>query len=604
MYRAPPGLRSQIRSALRREAGAAPAIARGPGWLAFAASILIAVAVGSSGTWLISGERQQSAIANEVIDSHLRSLLADHLTDVVSSDKHTVKPWFAGRTELSPPGVDLAAQGFPLVGGRLDLIAGKPVPALVYRAGKHVINVFVLPASPGGDHAETVTRRGYTLRHWSNGDLGYWAVTDASSDEFAKFEHAFRAAAVENILGFPQAFTPAAEVVTLAQNYRSTQQVLDVANALLAEAPRQHRKYLLSIRGQGARPRVVTVDELQTQAEYICNEVLRRREANVPLKRQAVLFRSSSHSDVLEVELGKRKVPFVKYGGLKFLEAAHVKDLLALLRWADNPRNTLAAFRALQLLPGMGPVNARAALTHVEAAGHAFAALKEFKPPQTGEIDWRRFTELMTTLGDPNGQWGGQLHLARGWYQPHCERLYPQFHTRLGDLEQLELLSGQYTSRERFLTELTLDPPNVTSDLSGRANLDEDYLVLSTIHSAKGMEWDTVYVLNVVDGSFPSEFSTGKAELIEEERRLLYVALTRAQNDLLLMVPLKFHLTHQPRQGDAHVYGGRSRFMTEKVQKTLDPVTFHGSAVGAADALQESQTPVTVDVGARLRDMW
>jgi anti-sigma factor (TIGR02949 family) len=195
VYRAPAGLRSQIRSALRRETGAVPAIARGPGWLAFAASILLAVAVGSSGTWLISGERQESAIANEVIDSHLRSLLADHLTDVVSSDKHTVKPWFAGRTELSPPGVDLAAQGFPLIGGRLDLIAGKPVPALVYRAGKHVINVFVLPAPPGGDHAETVTRRGYTLRHWSNGDLGYWAVTDASPDEFAKFEHAFRTAA-------------------------------------------------------------------------------------------------------------------------------------------------------------------------------------------------------------------------------------------------------------------------------------------------------------------------------------------------------------------------------------------------------------------------
>jgi len=128
--------------------------------------------------------------------------------------------------------------------------------------------------------------------------------------------------------------------------------------------------------------------------------------------------------------------------------------------------------------------------------------------------------------------------------------------------------------------------------------------VLSTIHSAKGMEWDTVYVLNVVDGSFPSEFSTGKSELIEEERRLLYVALTRAQNDLLLMVPLKFHLTHQPRQGDAHVYGGRSRFVTEKVQKTLDPVTFHGTALGAADALQQSEAPVTVDVGARLRDMW
>jgi anti-sigma factor (TIGR02949 family) len=194
VYRATPALRSQIRSALRREAGGVSAPARGPGWLAFAASLLIAVAVGSGGTWFIAGARQQDAIAGEVIDSHLRSLLADHLTDVASSDKHTVKPWFAGRTELSPPGVDLAAQGFPLVGGRLDLIAGKPVPALVYRAGKHIINVFVLPAAPG-DHAETVTRRGYTLRHWAKGDLGYWAVSDAAPDEFAKFEDIFRAAA-------------------------------------------------------------------------------------------------------------------------------------------------------------------------------------------------------------------------------------------------------------------------------------------------------------------------------------------------------------------------------------------------------------------------
>src|SRR6202040_3834503 len=142
----------------------------------------------------------------------------------------------------------------------------------------------------------------------------------------------------------------------------------------------------------------------------------------------------------------------------------------------------------------------------------------------------------------------------------HFERLYEQFHTRLGDLEQLEVLSGQYPSRERFLTELTLDPPNASSDRAGRPSLDEDYLVLSTIHSAKGMEWDTVYVLNVVDGSFPSEFSTGKAELIEEERRLFYVALTRAQNDIVLMAPLKFHLTNQSRQGDAHVYGGGRRF--------------------------------------------
>ena len=416
--------------------------------------------------------------------------------------------------------------------------------------------------------------------------------------------YSFRAAAVENILGFAQRFNPPAEIVTLAQNYRSTQQVLDVANAVMAEAPRQHRKYLLSIRGQGTRPRIVTVDELQSQAEYICNEVLRKREANVPLRRQVVLFRNSSHSDLLEIELGKRKVPFVKYGGLKFLEAAHVKDLLAVLRWADNPRNTLAAFRVLQLLPGMGPVNARAAIDRLEAGAHAFTALEGFTPPQTSEVDWRRLVTVLLALAEPQRPWAGQVHETREWYQRHFERLYEQFHTRAGDLDQLELLSSQYPSRERFLTELTLDPPNATSDLAGRPTLDEDYLVLSTIHSAKGMEWDSVFVLNVVDGSFPSEFATGKPELIEEERRLLYVALTRAQNELQLLAPLKFHLTHQSRQGDAHVYGGRSRFVTERVLKTLDAASFQGSTLGSGESLNDGGEAVTVDVSAQLREMW
>ena len=466
-------------------------------------------------------------------------------------------------------------------------------PRLAQHIGAHFDHVLV-------DEYQDTNRLQADILHALKPDgAGLAAVGDD-----AQAIYSFRAAAVENILGFPERFQPPAEVVTLAQNYRSTQQVLDVANALMAEAPRQHRKYLLSIRGEGARPRVVTVDELQSQAEYVCTEVLRRREANVPLKRQAVLFRSASHSDILEVELAKRKVPFVKYGGLRFLEAAHIKDLLAVLRWADNPRNTLAAFRTLQLLPGMGPVNARTAIEQLEGGGHSFETLKAFSPPQTAEIDWRRLIELMQALADPQRPWPGQLHLAREWYQPHLERLYEQYHTRLGDLEQLEVLSGQYPSRERFLTELTLDPPHATSDLAGRPTLDEDYLVLSTIHSAKGMEWDTVYVLNVVDGSFPSEFSTGRPELIEEERRLLYVALTRAQNDLLLVVPLKFHLTHQSRQADAHVYGGRSRFMTEKVHKTLDAVTFHGAVLAGGDALRQSSAPVTMDVGARLRDMW
>jgi DNA helicase-2/ATP-dependent DNA helicase PcrA len=415
--------------------------------------------------------------------------------------------------------------------------------------------------------------------------------------------YSFRAAAVDNILGFPERFKPRAEVVTLAQNYRSTQEVLDVANAVMAEAPRQHRKHLLSIRGRGARPRIVTVDEIQTQAEYICSETLRRREANVPLRRQAVLFRTSSHSDVLEVELTRRKIPFVKFGGLKFLEAGHIKDLMGLLRWADNPRNTLSAFRTLQLLPGMGPVNARKAIDHLEAQGHSFTSLSTFTPPQPASAAWEKLSQLLLALADPQRPWPGQVRMAREWYKPHFERIYEHFHTRLGDLDQLELLSGQYPSRERFLTELTLDPPNATSDLAGQPLLDEDYLTLSTIHSAKGMEWDTVYLLNVVDGSFPSEFSTGKAELIEEERRLLYVALTRAQNELALVAPLKFHLTNQSRQGDAHVYGGRSRFLTEKVLQKLEATTFQGTSA-TGDHLLNDNDSSTLDVSARLKEMW
>ena len=193
IYRAPEALRSQIRFALRQEVAASRTVRTAPGWLAYAASILLAVAIGSAGTVLITGERQGDAVANELIDGHLRSLLGSHLTDVASSDQHTVKPWFAGRSEVSPPAVDLAADGFPLVGGRLDVVAREPVPALVYKRRQHVINVFVLPASRG-DLGATETRRGYTLRHWNEGDLGFWAVSDAASAELAEFERVFREA--------------------------------------------------------------------------------------------------------------------------------------------------------------------------------------------------------------------------------------------------------------------------------------------------------------------------------------------------------------------------------------------------------------------------
>jgi DNA helicase II / ATP-dependent DNA helicase PcrA len=414
--------------------------------------------------------------------------------------------------------------------------------------------------------------------------------------------YSFRAAAVENILGFPDRFRPKAEVVTLAQNFRSSQSVLDAANALMADAPRQYRKHLLSMRGQGPRPKMITVDDLPTQAEFICTRVLAAREAGIPLKRQAVLFRSGSHSDVLEVELAKRKIPFVKYGGLKFLEAAHVKDLLSVLRWVDNPRNQIAAFRVLQLMPGMGPANAKKALDHFIANNYQWASFEKFEPPLDARMAWKKFNEIFTELADPAREWRGQVTLAREWYRPQMERLYEHVHMRIGDLDQLEHLSAQYQTRERFITELTLDPPQATSDLAGQAVNDEDYLVLSTVHSAKGMEWDNVYILNVVDGSFPNEFAN-KAELIEEERRLLYVAMTRARNELTCVVPLRFQITSQPKTSDGHVYGGRSRFLTEKLIKCFDEQAFQGSNVDVKIE-EASADSGTIDVASRLKQMW
>jgi DNA helicase II / ATP-dependent DNA helicase PcrA len=393
--------------------------------------------------------------------------------------------------------------------------------------------------------------------------------------------YSFRAATVENIVGFPREY-PGTAVVALEENYRSTQPVLDAANALIG-------KNLRSRKASGRKPRYVTVADDAAQAQYVVREVLEARERGVLLRRQAVLFRSSHHSDTLELELVRRNIPYVKYGGLKFLEAAHVKDLLAVLRWADNPKNRVAAFRALQLEPGVGPAGAERIFTRFEAEGSSWKALKTGSPE--GDA-------LFRFLAD--SPWEGQVQRVREWYAPHLERLYEAAQVRAGDLEQLERIAGQCASREAFLTEMALDPPSATSDLSGAPYLDEDYLVLSTVHSAKGQEWDAVFLLNVADGNFPSEFSTGRPDLVEEERRLLYVAMTRAKTDLHLLAPLKYYVTQQSRMGDRHIYGAKSRFLTEPVMRCFDPVAFGGTA--EADARIAGKP--SVDVASRLRSMW
>lgn len=414
--------------------------------------------------------------------------------------------------------------------------------------------------------------------------------------------YSFRAATVENILEFPQRFTPPAHVVTLEQNYRSTQPILDAANTLIAEAPRRYQKRLQALRASDVKPRYVTVLDDQAQADYVIERVLQSREQGVLLRRQAVLFRSAHHSDVLELELTRRNIPYVKYGGLKFLEAAHVKDLLAVLRWADNPRNRIAAFRVLQLLPGVGPATADRCLRAFEASSFDWNSLAAYRVAAPANGDWRKLVELLMVLVVPEAAWGGQLGLVRRWYEPHLMRIYDAGTPRAADLEQLERIATQFPAREQFLSELTLDPPRASGDLAGAPLLDEDYLILSTIHSAKGQEWDSVYVLHVSDGTFPNEFATGKAELIEEERRLLYVAMTRAKQELDLIAPMKYYVTQQTRQGDGHVYGTRSRFLTPAVLKTLYPVTWP-SDVGVMREPVRPGLP-RIDVAARLRNRW
>jgi ATP-dependent DNA helicase UvrD/PcrA len=415
--------------------------------------------------------------------------------------------------------------------------------------------------------------------------------------------YSFRAASVGNILEFPDRCVPRATVIALELNYRSRQPLLDAANALIAGADRQYRKTLSAARGGGARPQLVTVQDDRQQADYVVQGVLQSRESGTLLRRQAVLFRSSDHSDWLEIELMRANIPYVKYGGLRFLEAAHVKDLLAVLRWADNPRNGLAAFRVLQLPAGMGPANAARVWQRVAGAGYRLTELASCEPPAAAAESWPAFCEMLALLSDPRAGWPGQVECVRAWYEPELPRLYESAGVRAADLDMLEQLSPQYANRERFLTELTLDPPSASGELAGPPMLDEDYLVLSTVHSAKGQEWDSVYVLNVTDGNFPSEFATGKPEALDEERRLLYVAMTRARDELHLIEPLRYYVTQQPRTGDRHVYGARSRFLDATVLDTLDRASWPVEQ-GASIAPHAVPGGQRVDVAAQLKALW
>src|SRR3954447_254344 len=412
--------------------------------------------------------------------------------------------------------------------------------------------------------------------------------------------YSFRAATVRNILDFPDQFSPPANIITLDRNYRSTQTILAAANGVIGLAKERFTKNLWTERTSAAKPQLVTVRDEADQARFIVERILENRESGTRLKEQAVLFRTSSHSGPLEIELTRRNIPFVKFGGLKFLDAAHIKDMLALLRFVENPRDRVAGFRLLHLLPGVGPTSAQRVLDRMAEAADPIAALCSVpSPPRAGD-DWRGFVETLGNLR--HSEWPTDLERARLWYEPHLDRIHEDADTRRADLLQLEQIACGYPSRERFLTELTLDPPDATSDQAGVPLLDEDYLILSTIHSAKGQEWKSVYLLNVVDGCMPSDLGAGTSAEIEEERRLLYVAMTRAKDDLHLVIPQRLFVHGQQAQGDRHLYAARTRFIPDKLldlfERTAWPV------VPASRAAQTASKGPKLDIGARMRGMW
>jgi DNA helicase-2/ATP-dependent DNA helicase PcrA len=412
--------------------------------------------------------------------------------------------------------------------------------------------------------------------------------------------YGFRAASVRNILDFPRQFPSPARIVTLEQNYRSTQPILTASNAVIGLARERFTKDLCSDRTSGEKPCLMTVQDDAAQADCIVTAILENREAGTALKEQAVLFRTSHHSALLEIELSKRNIPFVKFGGLKFIEAAHVKDMLAVLRWAENPADRVTGFRVLQLLEGVGPSTAGKVLDRMGGAS-SFEALAGYRPPLKAAPLLNELVALMHDLRAGSGNWPAELDQVRQWYEPHLERRYPDAVVRAGDLDQLQRIAGVYTSRQAFLIDLTLDPPSATSDEAGRPRLDEDYLILSTIHSAKGQEWKSVFVLNVVDGCIPSDMATGSADDIEEERRLLYVAMTRAKDQLWLMVPQRFYVQQQARRGDRHLYAARTRFIPAEIGEH-----FERRSWAAVRAPLASHPPplVPIDLRERLRGMW
>ena len=353
--------------------------------------------------------------------------------------------------------------------------------------------------------------------------------------------YAFRGANFRNIMDFPKLF-PGTRVIALEQNYRSTQPVLDLGNAIIEKATERYTKILFTNRPGGETPLLVAAHNENFQSRFVCQRVLELREEGVPLHEMAVLFRSSFHSFDLEIELSRHDIPFVKRGGFKFIETAHVKDALAHLRVLANPRDSVSWHRILLLIEGIGPRTAEDIIAQLSGATNVAECLEQF-PPRPFSTDLRALAGLFRRLGDGQPTPAEQLAEILRYYEPLLKRKHPDDHPkRLKDLEHFVAIAARYRRAEALLADMALEPPSDSVNDVVAVDADEEgLLTLSTIHSAKGLEWHTVFIIWVVDGKFPSAYSMGTTEELEEERRLLYVAATRAKQNLYVCYPVNMY---------------------------------------------------------------
>jgi DNA helicase-2/ATP-dependent DNA helicase PcrA len=428
--------------------------------------------------------------------------------------------------------------------------------------------------------------------------LGYPGLT-AVGDDFQAI-YGFRSASARHILEFADQF-PGAHVAKLEQSYRSTGPILAVANSVSEQDRDGYRKTLWTDREGGSLPELAFPRDEADQAWEVCGRVLAAREEGMELREQAVLYRTNHDSALLEVELMRRGIPFVKYGGLRYLEAAHVKDFIALLRLADNQSDELSWFRLMQLLDGVGPTRARRVLDALRGGEEDPPDLErwpravEHVPSGSREQATAVIEALATTGAGSPDETEVQVERLCEAITPLIRLHYPDGAVRVSDLDQLVLAARGAQDIRHFVSELVLDPPASSADFAGPPHRDEDYLVLSTAHSAKGLEWDAVHLIAAYDGNFPADMSAGSEEGIAEERRLFYVALTRARRRLHVYVPARYY--HRPHgRDDAHGMAQASRFLTETVRglfRITGGAETHALPIPAA--LPEQRIEVSVD---------